>query len=292
MIEEDIMEKYLEAGRIARECRDYAAGRVKAGEKVLDVVVDAEQKILSMGGEIAFPLNISLNEAAAHDTASPGDERVFRQGDVVKVDMGVHIDGYIADTAVTVDLGKNDLLVEASKAALQAAIDMVRPGVRTGEIGARVQAEIESRGYRPVANLTGHGLGCYLLHGIPTIPSVGMPGGTVIEEGMVFAIEPFASTGTGMVSDSPRTEIYSQVSSRQIRLPSARKLMKKVSERNGLPFSRHWYYEEKIDLALAQLLKQNIVRGYPVLHDVPGSLVSQAEHTMIVTEDGCTVTTA
>lgn len=292
MIEEYIMEKYLEAGRIARECRDYAAGRVKIGEKILDVVVDSEEKVLSMGGEIAFPLNISLNEAAAHDTASPGDERVFRQGDVVKVDMGVHIDGYIADTAVTVDLGKNDLLVEASKAALQAAIDMVRPGVRSGEIGAKVQAEIERRGYRPVANLTGHGLGCYLLHGIPTIPNVGMQGGTEIEEGMVFAIEPFASTGTGMVSDYPRTEIFSQISSRQIRLPSARKLMKKVADRNGLPFSRHWYYEEKTDLALAQLLKQNILRGYPVLHDVPGSLVSQAEHTIIVTEDGCIVTTA
>ncbi len=292
MIEEDILEKYLEAGRIARECRDYAAGRVKAGESILDLVVDSENKIISMGGEIAFPLNISLNEAAAHDTASPGDERVFKAGDLVKVDMGVHIDGYIADTAVTVDLGKNDLLVEASRAALEAAIGMVRPGVRTGEIGARIQAEIEGRGYRPVANLTGHGLGRFLLHGIPTIPNVGIQGGTELEEGMVFAIEPFASTGAGTVSDSSRTEIFSQVSGRQIRLPSARKLMKKVAERNSLPFSRHWYYEEKCDLALSQLIKQNILRGYPVLHDIPGSLVSQAEHTMIVTDDGCVVTTA
>ena len=292
MIEDEILNKYLEAGKIAKVCRDFAAEKVRAGAKILDVVVESEQKVLSMGAEIAFPLNISINEAAAHDTASPGDERVFKSGDVVKVDMGVHIDGYIADTAVTVDLGKNDLLVEASKAALKAAINIVRPGVKTGEIGAAVQAEIEGRGYRPVANLTGHGLGRYLLHGIPTIPNVGMQGGTVIEEGMVFAIEPFASTGTGMVSDSPRTEIYSQISSRQIRLPSARKLMKKVAERNSLPFSRHWYYEEKSDLALAQLLKQNILRGYPVLHDVPGSIVSQAEHTLIVTDDGCIVTTA
>jgi methionyl aminopeptidase len=292
MIEEEILNKYLEAGKIAKECRDFAAGKVKAGAKILDVVVESEHKVLSMGAEIAFPLNISINEAAAHDTASPGDERVFKSGDVVKVDMGVHIDGYIADTAVTVDLGKNDLLVEASKAALEIAIDMVRPGVRTGEIGAAVQAEIEGRGYRPVANLTGHGLGRYLLHGVPTIPNVGMQGGTELEEGMIFAIEPFASTGTGTVSDSARTEIYSQISSRQIRLPSARKLMKKVEERNSLPFSRHWYYEEKSDLALSQLLKQNILRGYPVLRDVPGSLVSQAEHTLIVTDDGCIVTTA
>ncbi|MBN1432746.1 MAG: type II methionyl aminopeptidase [Methanomicrobiaceae archaeon] len=291
MIEGEILEKYLEAGRIARECRDSAAERVKEGEKILDVVVDSEEKIVSMGGGIAFPLNISLNEAAAHDTASPGDERVFKSGDVVKVDLGVHIDGYIADTAVTIDLGRNDLLVGASRAALNAAIGAVRPGVRTGEIGAMIQAEIESRGYRPVANLTGHGLGRYLLHGIPTIPNVGMQGGTELEEGMVFAIEPFASTGTGMVSDSSRTEIYSQISGRQIRLPSARKLMKKVAERNNLPFSRHWYYEEKCDLALSQLMKQNIIRGYPVLHDVPGSLVSQAEHTMVVTADGCIVTT-
>lgn len=291
MIEEEILEKYLEAGRIARECRDYAAGRVKEGGRLLDLVKETEEKIITMGGAIAFPLNISINENAAHDTASPDDKRIFSSGDVVKVDLGVHIDGYIADTAVTVDLGDNALLVEASRAALEAAIAMVRPGVRSGEIGAAVQTEIERRGFRPVANLTGHGLGKYLLHGPPTVPNIAMQGGHMIEEGMVFAIEPFASTGAGMVSDSARTEIYSQISSRRIRLPTARKILKNIEERKGLPFARHWYHGDKTDLALVQLVKQDILRGYPVLHDIRGSLVSQAEHTLIVTEDGCIVTT-
>ncbi|WOF16692.1 type II methionyl aminopeptidase [Methanoplanus sp. FWC-SCC4] len=291
MMDEEIVELYKQAGDIAKKCLANAAARVKPDASILDLVEVSEAEIIDMGGEIAFPLNISLNNNAAHDTASAGDTRCFSKGDVVKVDMGVHIDGYVADTAMTVDLGKNDLLVEASRSALNTAISMVKPGVTTGEIGAAVQKEIERRGYRPVSNLTGHGLGKYLLHGIPTIPNVGMSGGTVIEEGMSFAIEPFATTGSGQVTDGPRAEIFSQISNRNVRLPSAKKLLSEIKTRQSLPFARRWY-SGKSEIALAQLYKQGIIRGYPVLHDIPGSLVSQAEHTVIVTEDGCIITTA
>ncbi|MBN2733704.1 MAG: type II methionyl aminopeptidase [Methanomicrobiaceae archaeon] len=288
----DILESYMAAGEIAGRLRDKAASKVKPGVLILDIVEETEAEIISEGAGIAFPLNISLNEAAAHDTASEGDQRVFKAGDLVKVDLGVHINGYVADTAVTVDLGKNDLLIDASRSALNAAISLVKPGVRTGEIGAAISDEIVKRGYLPVSNLTGHGLGQYLLHGIPSIPNVGINGGTLLEEGMTFAIEPFATTGCGQVSDSQRVEIFSQISRKPVRLPSARKLLKEIEKRNTLPFSRRWYSDKNTDINLLRLCQQGVLRAYPVLSDIPGSLVSQAEHTVIVTEDGCIVTTA
>ncbi|WFN34295.1 type II methionyl aminopeptidase [Methanogenium sp. S4BF] len=288
---DDIFTKYMEAGALAKRFREEAAAMVLPGASILELVDTIEQAIRDEGVGIAFPLNISINEDAAHDTAGPGDERLFSEGDVVKVDLGVHIDGYVADTATTVDIGDNALLVEASRAALNAAIALVRPGVTTGEMGTVIQHEIESRGFRPVVNLTGHGLSQYSLHGEPMIPNVAMTGGAVLEEGMVFAVEPFASSGTGMVSDSNRTVIYSQIANRGVRLASAKRVMDQIRDRRSLPFSKRWLTGDKIDLALSTLKKNGVVRGYPVLHDISGSLVSQAEHTLIVTEDGCVATT-
>ncbi|MBP2133799.1 methionyl aminopeptidase [Methanomicrobium sp. W14] len=291
-MDDEILDYYIQAGKIAKKCLDKAASKVKPGVLILDFVNETEESILNEGAGIAFPLNISRNEAAAHDTASEGDMREFMAGDVVKVDLGAHINGYVADTAVTVDLGNNKNLIEASKKALEKAISLVKPGITTGEIGTAVQAEIEKLGFLPVSNLTGHGLGNFLLHGIPTIPNVAIKGGTVIEEGMAFAIEPFATTGSGQVSDGQRMEIFSQISKKPVRLPSERKLMKEIEERKSLPFSRRWYRDLNSDINIVRLCQKGILRGYPVLHDIPGSLVSQREHTMIVTEDGCIVTTA
>ncbi|MCU0632382.1 MAG: type II methionyl aminopeptidase [Methanolinea sp.] len=288
---DDVMDQYIEAGRIASAIRARGADEIRVGASYLAVVEKIEGMVRDAGAGLAFPLNVSINEDAAHDTASCGDERIFSRGDMVKLDLGVHIDGYIADTAMTVDLGDHPLLVEASSRGLAAAISIVRPGVSTGDLGVAINDEIESRGFRPVANLTGHGLDRFMIHTPPNIPNIRVQGGAVLEEGMVFAIEPFASTGTGHVSEKHRTEIYQQLAVRPVRLPSARRILEEIRPRKGLPFSRRWLHEEKLDLALATLVRSQVVRGYPVLSDVPGSLVSQAEHTLIVTSDGCLVTT-
>ena len=212
----------------------------------LELVDSVENRVRENGADLAFPLNVSLNEDAAHDTASPGDERVFAKGNVIKLDLGVQIDGYIADTATTVDLGNNALLLDASHEALEAAIRLVRPGVTAGEIGAVVEREITSRGYRPISNLTGHGLDRYVQHRDPTIPNIAINGGSVLEEGMAFAIEPFATTGSGRVGEKTRIEIYSQIAEKPVRIPSARASMEKVRERHGLPFSRRWLDDKKM----------------------------------------------
>jgi methionyl aminopeptidase len=288
---DEIFASYREAGAIAQKTLSHAGEMVKEGVLIADVVDTVEQEIVDRGAAIAFPVNISLNEAAAHDTAGPDDERRFATGDLVKVDIGVHIDGYIADTAITVDLGENGLLVDASRAALEKAIALVKPGVTTGQLGAAIQHEIESRGYRPVANLTGHGLDRFSLHSPPTIPNIGIKGGAVLEEEMVFAIEPFATTGSGHVAESQRVEIYQQIAVKPVRMAAGKKILEAVRDRNGLPFSRRRLPENKMDLGLLALRRAGLLHAYPVLHDVAGSLVSQAEHTLVVTEDGCIVTT-
>ena len=285
------MEKYRESGRIAAKVLREGAQVIRVGASYLDVVESVEARVREEGAGLAFPLNLSLNEDAAHDTASGGDERRFVQGDVAKLDLGVHIDGYIADTATTVDLGANPLLLEASYEALEHAIRAVRPGVSAGEVGAAIQHEIERRGYRPVANLTGHGLDRFVIHRPPTIPNVRTAGGIVLKEGMVFAIEPFATTGSGRVGEKTRREIYQQISNKPVRTPSARSILEHVRDRRGLPFARRWLPDKKTDIALPNLVRTQHLHVYPVLADIPGSLVSQHEHTLIVTGDGCIVTT-
>ncbi len=291
IMDNEVYDAYREAGALARKVLRRGAGLVKEGTLLLDMVEETENMVAEEGALLAFPLNVSFNEAAAHDTAMPGDERVFARGDLIKVDLGIHVDGYIADTAMTVDLGDHGALVEASRAALEAAIGVVRPGIVTGELGTIIQASIEEHGYKPVGNLTGHGLDRYDLHGKPTIPNVAMSGGTVIEEGMVFAIEPFATTGSGKVTEAARVEIYKQIAARPARLPSARRILEAARPRRGLPFSRRWVQGDKIEIGLSTLVRNGILHPFPMLHDVPGSFVSQAEHTMIVTEEGCEVTT-
>nr|WP_321350102.1 type II methionyl aminopeptidase [uncultured Methanoregula sp.] len=290
-MKDEVFEKYRDAGSIAATILREGAQEIRVGVSYLDLVESIESRVRKEDAELAFPLNVSLNEDAAHDTASYGDKRIFAQGDVVKLDLGVQIDGYIADTATTVDLGRNSLLLQASEQALEAAIKTIKPGVTAGDLGAAIQKEIEGRGYRPISNLTGHGLDQYVLHRSPTIPNVDIGGGVVLEEGMVFAIEPFATTGSGHVGEKTRMEIYSQISKKPVRIPSARIVMEKIKDRNGLPFARRWMGEKKLDITFPSLVRSQILHGYPVLADIPGSLVSQHEHTVIVTSDGCIVTT-
>jgi len=285
------LDNYIEAGRIAKTVLHTCAAEIKPGvglAEIFDMVLD---KISSAGASHSFPPNISLNNCAAHDTPSPDEERLFAAGDLVKLDIGTHIEGYIADTAVTVDLGDHASLCEASRAALDAAINVVAPEVVVSEIGAVVEETITSFGYKPIINLTGHALGRYSLHHGLSIPNTGRFGSAVLREDMVIAIEPFASTGSGLVHEAPRGEIYQVIGNAPVRSPAGRKIMKEAEVMNGLPFSRRWLNVPKAELALPNLLRQGNLFLYHCLSDVPESFVSQYEHTIIVTADGALVTT-
>ncbi len=285
-----MLEKYVEAGRILRTVKEEAIKLIKPGVKLLEVAEFVENRIRELGAEPAFPCNISINSDAAHFTPKANDERVFKEGDVVKLDIGAHIDGYIADTAVTIDLGDHEDLVKASEDALKNAIEVVRAGVNTAEISEAIYNTITDFGFKPVINLTGHGLDRYIAHASPTIYNVRIERGVELKEGMVIAIEPFATDGVGKVAERGECEIYSLVAVKSLRMKQARKLMEEIYDRyKTLPFAKRWL--KASDIILAKLVREGVLRAYPVLTEIGRGLVSQAEHTVIVEENGAKVIT-
>ncbi len=290
-----MIEKYKQAGKIAKEALEYGASLIKPGVKAIDVTKKVEEKILSLGGKFAFPVNISINEIAAHYTPKENDELTFKEGDVVKLDIGAHIDGYIADTAITVDLGDHKDLVKASEEALKAAIETIKPGIEVWEIGKVVEETIKSFGFVPISNLTGHSLEQFELHSGKTIPNVNNGLKTKIEEGDAVAIEPFATTGNGYVIDSSLSEIYSLINVKPVRTPMERKVLEYVVEEHKmLPFCKRWI-TKKFGLgsafALRNLVRQEILHNYPVLREEARGLVSQREKTVLVLGGETIVTT-
>ena len=286
---DDIIGKYRQAGKILSLVRAEAVKKVTEGASLLAAAEFTENLIREKGGEPAFPVNISRNDEAAHSTPAFNDTAVFGK-DMVKLDIGVHIDGYIADTAVTVDLSGNPELVKAAESALSEAIKFVRAGVNTSDIGGVIEDTIGSFGFKPIINLTGHGLAQYIQHAPPAIPNKRMPHGVVLEEGDVVAIEPFATDGAGKIHDAGNAEIYHVISGRPVRHPAARALLQEISKYKTLPFAKRWLGEH-VDFAMVQLVKGGIIQPYPILKEIKGGLISQAEHTIIVTEDGCEVIT-
>ncbi len=289
-MESDILENYRKAGRILAKVCQEGRSKVDVDVPLIEVAEFVEGSIRKEGAEPAFPCNISRDREAAHYTPGPEDDSIFGES-MTKLDIGVHVDGYIADAAITVDLSGHPELVEASQAALSAAIELVTPGVNTADIGVAIEQAITGYGFKPVANLTGHGLERYSTHAEPIIPNKVLDKGVTLKEGDVIAIEPFATNGSGRISEASQTEIFGFSIRRPVRSPQARDLLKEIQKYTTLPFARRWLVGERIDYALMQLLRAGIIHSYPVLWEVEGALVSQAEHTVIVLENGCEVTT-
>jgi len=273
-----IHEHYLEAGKIAAFVRKEAGSRIKEDVPLLDVAEYVENRIKDLGGNIAFPCNISINEIASHYT--PDDDIPhFKKGDVVKIDIGVHIEGYIADTASTVEVatGHHSTLIKACEEALDNAILSVRDNVQTRKVGKVIEQTIKKHGFTPIKHLTGHSLEKYTLHSGMSIPNYGSIFSQKIKKDMVFAIEPFATYGVGNIRYG-KPHIYAAVKARTT-------AHKKIRERFGtLPFARRWVPEINTDDLKG-------LREYFELIESSGAIVAQSEHTIIVGDGGCEVTT-
>lgn len=284
-------QKHREAGEILATVREEAVDRIEVGASHLELVEHVEDRIRELGGQPAFPMNISIDEEAAHATPCIDDDSTFGE-EMINIDIGVAVDGWLADSAITVDLSGNDELVEASAEALEAAIDTIEAGVDTALLGDIIGRTINGYGYNPVVNLTGHGLGHWEQHTTPNIPNRKVPQGTTLEVGDVVAIEPFATDGGGKVKEGSDEEIFALDQEKSIRDRQAREVLKQITDEfRTLPFATRWLDASRPKLALRRLKQQNIIHGYPVLKEQPGYYVSQKEHTVIVTEDGCEVTT-
>jgi len=300
-MENDVYDKYILAGKIAGSARDFGVKLVKEGVSLLEVADKIEGKIRENGSDPAFPMNISVNEVAAHFSPHHMDTSlVFKKGDVVKVDVGAHIDGYIADTAATVEVGtkKYGDMIKASRSALDGAIGMMKPDVNLSEVGRVIQETISSFGFNSIDNLTGHSLEKYNLHSglsIPNVPDRLNAGKVKVDD--VLAIEPFATDGAGHVISDDSSNIYRYTKSirqKLVRDSKTRMIAKRVQKSfNTLPFAERWCTSlfSNVDMTLKKLLFAGCIQQYPQLIDAKKGVVTQAEHTVIITEDGCEVTT-
>jgi len=285
------------AGRLSSEARELGRSLVSEGVRLRDVAESMELHILEHGGKLAFPVNISLNDMAAHFTPNSADEAVFKSGDLVKLDVGAHVDGYLGDTATTVEVGTRNwqTLIQASERALQQALEVAQDGVSVGTIGGVVDRSIKGAGFRPVVNLSGHEMKRYNLHAGLSVPNYDDGTLTKLTGNMILAIEPFATNGQGQVSNGRSGNIYRVLRDRPLKDQEAEKLFQLIKQEfKTLPFCERWCdrLQPNSGATLRLLHRHGVISTYPVLSETKQGMVSQAEHTILVGNGRGEITTA
>jgi methionyl aminopeptidase len=280
--------RWRRAAQISAEARELGLTLIVPGARRRDVADAIEGYIRSKGAEPAFPANLSRNVEAAHFTPDPEDPGTFQSGDLVKVDVGAHLDGAIADTAMTVEAGgghRHENLIRAVRDAVEAGVRQVRAGVEVDTISTAIERAIHARGLKPIRNLTGHTIERYLLHAGKSIPNASGMSTATLREGEIVAIEPFATNGVGEIENGPFGNIWRFRSDPGAADPAVAELFRRF---RTLPFSTRWVDEAGRD-RLARVRRH--LQTYPVFVEAGQGLVAQAEHTVLVTADGHEVLT-
>lgn len=287
-------------GKVSYEALLHGKSLVKHGAKLLDVASAIESYIMGKGFGLAFPVNISINENAAHYTPTFDDASVIPEKGIVKLDVGARKGHYLGDCALTVDLsGNHGKLVEASQTALDTAISMVKAGRKVNEIGREIEKIAKAAGYAPIRNLGGHGIEQHELHADVFIPNYDNGDTTELEEGQVIAIEPFITNGEGLVVEGDSVEIFQKTGEAAVRSMDTRSVSVYINE-NYLtyPFASRWLHKGMkgmsdftIRKALAELSYADALETFPVLVERKKGMVAQSEKEMIVEKDSCAVIT-
>ncbi|KAG5957587.1 hypothetical protein E4U58_005831 [Claviceps cyperi] len=310
-LQSEFLSDYREAAEIHRQVRQYAKKTIRPGQTLTEIAETIENGVRSLTGHsglaegdallagMGFPCGLSLNHCAAHYTPNAGNKMVLQQDDVMKVDFGVHVNGRIVDSAFTVAFEpKYDDLLKAVQEATNAGIREAGIDARVGEIGGVIQetmesfeVEIDGTTYpvKSIRNLTGHNILPYSIHGTKAVPIVKSDDQTKMEEGDVFAIETFGSTGNGYVRDDMEVSHYAknaEVQHVDLRLSSAKALLNVINKNFGtLPFCRRYLDrlgQDKYLLGLNSLVQNGVVEAYPPLCDKKGSYTAQFEHTILI----------
>ena len=293
------LQKFRTSGRILRETREEMRSFVKENMPIIEVCEKAEGIIGQKGGKPAFPCNVSINEVAAHYTSTPSDVSRIPEGSTVKVDIGVQVDGYVTDTAFTAAFNpEGRSMTNTAELALKTAIDNIHGDMALGKIGALIETTIKNRGFRPISNLTGHSVGRYLIHAGTSIPNVSQVSLSKVRTGEVYAIEPFVTVpeAIGRVDDSPQITIYRLLKTKSTKTEAAKKLLKNIETNfRTLPFAERWLIgvvpREQHNAAFKELFVSKAIMGYPVFVEVSKKPVAQAEHTVLIKDEGCEVLT-
>lgn len=287
----------IKSGKIAARILKEISEIIEPKIRIIKICSTAEKKIREYGGIPAFPFNVSINHIAAHSTSPKGDKSEIPEFGLVKLDCGVHVDGYIADTALTVDIdGTLEGFVSATEDALSEAIASITPGIALGNIGATIESVIKEYGLRPISNLSGHNLKRYNLHAGKQVPNVKKRGTPIVEIGEYYAIEPFATSGIGTVIDSDFVYIFANTGLEKTLEGTTEKLRKYLRDQYGpLPFTSRWIGTASKDIDIVseirELIKEKVIRGFPMQIEKKARPVSQAEHTVFISEEGPVILT-
>jgi methionyl aminopeptidase len=293
-METSVINSYKKAGSIWASAIKLAEKKAKEEVKLFDFAEEIEKSIFDAGARPAFPINLSINEEAAHYTPKWNDETTLKSSDVLKIDVGVSVDGYICDGAITVNLdNKHAKQIEANALALNNAISVAEYGKPVERMGAEIEKTLKEKGFNPVYNLGGHGLGRNSIHSSPSIPNHAGGSREALEEGAI-AIEPFASTGKGQVNEISSVEIFSLEKTFGVRNQSARKMLEIIRDYGELPFAERWLRREteklkmesfQVTLGLKELMKSGCLHAYGGLRESKGAIVTQVEKSLLILED-------
>ncbi|HEV8361698.1 MAG TPA: type II methionyl aminopeptidase [Candidatus Thermoplasmatota archaeon] len=291
------LDKVRKAGAIAAKARDHGATLIQEGKLLLEVAEEVEAMIVKEGAKPGFPVNLSIGTDAAHYTPNVNDPKRFAKGDLVKLDVGAHIDGHLGDTAVTIEVGTNrfERMIQASREACNNAVNQAKAGVKLTDIGGTIESTIRGHGFKPISNLTGHSIEVYELHAGVSVPNIPRGHGQ-FEQDKVYAIEPFATDGAGHIKEGDNGNIWHFVQAKPVRNPHARKALEYLAaEHSELPFAERWLrnaVEDRwIPAAVRFLAQAGCISSYAVLREAGPGYVTQAEHTVIIGPDQAEVTT-
>lgn len=280
-------EQLRQAAEIHHTVQSTIADFVKVNRKVYDLCQHIENSIISLGGKLAFPCGVSINQIAAHYTAELNDKTVIKDNDLIKIDYGVHVDGNIIDSAFTICLKPDEQkqqLMSSSQEALEAALKLTGPDARLSEIGQTIEEVIKSYNFKSVRNLSGHSIDRYRVHAGQTVANIA----TNTEQRMLvdqcYAIEPYSSAGRGIVVEQGPCNFY------RLSCLGRDPLIKVINQQFGyLPFCRRWlenYYPRHL-LKLKKLVSDGYLEEYPPLVDT--DLVAQFEKTIYINENGTVI---
>lgn len=290
-------EKIIKAGKIASQVVSYAKTIIKSKISLLEIAEKIDKKIISLNAKPAFPVNLSINEIAAHSTPSFNDT-TYAHG-LLKIDIGIHIDGYIADTAFSIDLEnskENKILIKAAEKSLESALKKISIGVSLNDIGKEIEKFSLHLKVQPIRNLSGHSIEQYNLHSGLTIPNFANSSEQKLIPGL-YAIEPFTTlpSGSGSVKEGKPSGIYYLKKEGNVRDSFTRKVFGYIKEEyKTLPFCSRWIYKKfgsRSLIALRQIEIAGILHQFPQLIEKSGKKVAQAEHSVLLTEKEKIITT-
>ncbi len=291
--------EFVKAGRVAAEVRESMKKKSLIGMNILEICDQVENMSRKLGAEPGFPCGVSVNSITAHYSADLDEEHTIHEGDVVKLDLGTHVDGYVADTATTISYSPDyDRLTHAAESALKEAIKVAKEGVPVGHLGKVIEDTAERWGFRTISNLSGHSIDRYKVHSGVSIPNVWGHAGQTLKEGMVYAIEPFLTLkeGAGYVIDGSAKTIYMLITRKKTGDRKIDSFVDMIWEtRKTLPFSPRWYLDyyskKELRIMLDKLVTKKILRLYPDLVEARGTCVAQFEHTFTPTANGAVILT-